>query len=544
MLSLLGVAAAAGWTGCGQRPPATDAATAAKTLLVGNAAEPVDLDPPVTTAYTDMNILNALFEGLTFIEEESTKPIPATAERWEISDDGLAWTFHLRPTAKWSNGDPVVAEDFVQSFRRVVAPAMGFENASYLFPLKHAEAINAGRAGDATLLGARADGPHTLVLRLERPTPHLAQLTALTPWYPINPRVLREHDALSKRGGGWTRPGRLVGNGAFQLVEWKANAKIAAVKNPHYWNAADTALERIEFFPIEKPDAEERSFRSGQLHVTFTLPVTKAAAWRREQPAALRSDPFLQTTFVEFNTTKPPFNDARVRQAFALAIDRATLSRTALAGAYAAAAAATPPGTGGYTARAKAGHDAARAQALLTEAGFGGGRGLPALTLQVRNDELQPVVAEAIQAMWMQVLGVRVDITPLEQKTWLQNQRTLNYTLSTFSWVADFPDPLTFLGLFTSDHGNNWTGWKNPEYDRLIDQATTMSDAARRSELFQQAEAMLLEAMPLTPVYHGAQTYLVAPEVRNWVPAPLGIRRYQKVRLDSHVEHRTSDAER
>lgn len=531
VLSTLALALVITLAGCGKRTPATDAATAAGTLLVGNAAEPVDLDPPVTTAYTDMNVINALFEGLTFIEEESTKPIPAAAERWETSEDGLTWTFHLRRNGKWSNGDPVVAEDFVQSFRRVVSPGMGFENASYLFALKHAEAINSGRNNDPASLGARAEGPHTLVLALEQPTPHLAQLTALTPWYPINPRVLQEHDALTKRGGGWSKPGKLVGNGAFRLVEWNANAKIAVVKNPHYWNAAETGLERIEFFPIEKPDVEERSFRSGQLHVTFTLPLTKAGAWRRQNPTALRADPFLQTTFIEFNTTKPPFNDPRLRQAFALAIDRSTLSRTALAGNYAAAAAATPPGTGGYTARAKVGHDVARAKALLAEAGFAEGRGLPALTLQVRNDEIQPVAAEAIQAMWQQALGVRVEIAQLEQKTWLQNQRTLNYTLSTFSWVADFPDPLTFLGLFTSEHGNNWTGWKNPEYDRLIEQATTMTDAERRLDLFQQAEAMLLEAMPLTPVYHGAQTYLVAQTVKNWVPAPLGIRRYQKVRL-------------
>ncbi len=518
---------------CAKRSSPAETASQSQTLLLGNGAEPADLDPPTASAYTDMNVIMALFEGLTFIDEKSAEPVPAAAESWDTSPDGLTWTFHLRPTAVWSNGEPLVADDFVQSFRRVISPALALENASYLFALKNAEAINGGKIKDPTQLGATASDPHTLVLTLERPTPHLALLTALTPWYPINPRVLEKYGALHRRSTAWTRAGNLVGNGAFTLVEWAPNSRIVVKKNPRYWNAAQTTLERIEFFPIDNPETEERNFRAGQLHVTHSLPVTKVDAWRKRDAARLRLDPFLQTVFVMFNAKQPPFDDVRVRQAFALAIDREAISRTALAGGRPPAYAATPPNTGGFTARTGAGYDVEEAKKLLAAAGHAGGQGLPPLAIQVRNDEIQPTVAEALQSMWQRALGVQVGIVPLEQKTWLQNQRTLNYTLSTYSWVGDFPDPITFLGNFASTNGNNWTGWANAPYDTLVDEASVVADSTHRQELFQQAEALLATEVPLTPVYHGAQTYLIQPSVENWVPTPLGSRRYQLVRLVS-----------
>jgi oligopeptide transport system substrate-binding protein len=517
--------------GCVKHDAPVVAATASATLLLGNGAEPADFDPPVATAYTDMNILNALFEGLTFIDERTSQPVPAAAERWETSADGLTWTFHLRGAAAWSNGEPVVADDFVQSFRRVVSPKMAFENASYLFALKNAEALNSGRLSDLAALGCAAPDAHTLVLTLERPTPTLPLLTALTPWFPINPRVLERFDAMRSRGTPWTRAGNLVGNGAFLLKEWTPNSRVVVVKNPHYWDAAHTELNELQFFPIENPDAEERAFRAGQLHLTFTLPVTRIAGWREQNPAELRVDPFLQTVFVMFNAKRKPFDDPRVRRAFALAIDRATIAKAALGGVYPPAYAATPPNTGGFTAEARAGYDVAQARALLREAGHADGRGLTGLSLDVRNAEPQPVVAEALQAMWRDALGIEVAILPHEQKTWLQNQRTLNYTLSTYSWVGDFPDPSTFLGLFTSENGNNWTGWSDPAYDRIIATAAVTSAAEERNRLFQQAESLLLAQSPLTPVYHGVQTYLIRPEVHDWQPALLGFHRYQRVRL-------------
>ncbi len=524
---LLGLA----WLGCSKRTTAIATATRQGALLLGNGAEPADLDPPAVTAATDMNIINALFEGLTFIDEQSGHAVPAAAETWDSSPDGLTWTFHLRSSASWSNGDPLVADDFVQSFRRVVSPRLAFENASYLFALKNAQAINRGQNADLTTLGCSAPDAHTLVLTLERPTPQLPLLTALTPWFPINPRVLQTFGAMTTRGTPWTRPGNLVGNGAFTLQEWAPNSRIVVAKNPRYWDAEHTALREVQFFPIENPSGEEHAFRAGQLHVTYTLPISKVAAWREQDPARLRIDPLLKTLFVAFNAKRAPLDDSRVRRAFALAIDREALSRAALGGIYPAAYAATPPNTGGYTARAHAEYNVAEARKLLADSGHAGGAGLPALSLQVLNDETQPVVAEALQAMWQRALGVRVEVVPAEQKTWLQNQSTSNYTLSIYSWIGDYPDPITFLNLWTSTNENNWTGWSDPAYDALIAAADTIRDTGQRADKLQEAEAFLLHAAPVTPIYHGVKTFLLQPTVHGWVPAPLGIRRYQRVEL-------------
>ncbi|MES2695876.1 MAG: peptide ABC transporter substrate-binding protein [Verrucomicrobiota bacterium] len=520
---------------CGKRDPATASTNAdgrpLRTLNIGNAAEPADLDPHLASVLNDQIIATALFEGLTVLDERTTAPLPAAAESWTTSPDGLTWTFRLREGLKWSNGDALVADDFVQSWRRILSPTFAADNAWYLFALKGAEAYNSKKA-EASALGFTAPDPRTLVLTLERPTPYLAALIAMPAWFPVNPRVLAQHGGLEKRGSAWTRPGNLVGNGPFTLTEWRPNARIVVTKNPHHREAAQNQLDRLIFFPIENPDVEERDFRAGQLHVTFNLPVTKIAGWRERAPDQLRIDPVSQINFLRFNTERAPLKDPRVRRALSLAIDRPAIARAVLQGSREPATALTPPGTGGYTARASVGTDFEQARRLLAEAGFPGGKGLPTLDLQCRNDEIMPRLAEALQAMWQKELGLRISISQVEQKTWVQNMQTLNYTISTAAWTGDFPDPVTFLGMFTGNSAYNWTGWKHPEYEQLMDTASTTVDAKARLELFQKAEALLLAESPISPVYVGAQTYLIHPSVKNWEPAPLVFRRYQLVRLE------------
>jgi len=517
--------------GCTRRETPADAGIRSQTLLVGNGAEPQDLDPQIVTVLTDQNIMMALFEGLTVLDEKTTQPVPAAAERWEMSADGLTWTFHLRPGLKWSNGEALTAADFLQSWHRALDPKLAAENGWYFYAVRQAEAYNAGKLADFGSVGFAAPDDRTLVIQLERPTPYLPALVSMPAWFPINPRVVAKFDGLERRGTAWTRPGNHVGNGPFVLTEWTPNSRIAAVKNPNYWDAAKTQLHEVDFLPIDNADGEERSFRSGQLHVTFFLPLDKIAAWRERNPEQLRLDPQAQTNFLRLNVTRPPLGDVRVRRALSLAIDRETLARTVLQGSRQPAPAMTPPGTGGYTARAGVPVDFPAARQLLTDAGFPGGRGLPEIELQCRNDEIGPKLAEALQAIWRRELGVRVALTPLEQKTWIQNQQQLNYSISLAAWTADFPDPVTFLGLFAADSGYNWTGWKNPAYDRLLDQAAHTLDAGRRYEIFQDAEKLLLEESPVAPIHLGAQTYLINPAVKGWLPAPLVFRRYQNVTL-------------
>ena len=525
--------AAFGLAGCSKRETPVDAGIRTHTLLVGNAAEPGDLDPHLASILSDQMIVNTLFEGLTLLDERTTNPLPAAAESWKVSPDGLMWTFQLRAGLQWSNGDPLAADDFVQSWRRVLNPEFGGDNAWYLFALKNAEAYNSKKITDVSAVGFAAPDARTLVLTLERPTPYLAALVSMPAWFPVNPRALAKFGAMQKRGSEWTRPGNLVSNGAFTLSEWRPNARIVLAKNPRYRGAAQNQLERIVFFPVENPDVEERDFRAGQLHVTFNLPVTKLAAWQKQDPARLRIDPTLQINFLRFNTTRPPLNDPRVRRALSLAIDRDAIARSVLQGSRAPAVAITPPGTGGYTARAAVTKNIEEAKRLLAAAGFANGQGLPAIDIQCRNDEIMPKLAEALQAMWQRDLGLRTTISQLEQKTWIQNQQTLNYGISTAAWTADFPDPVTFLGMFTANSAYNWTGWKQENYEKLMDTAAGTADAKERYEILQRAEELLLNESPVAPVFVGAQTYLIHPAVKGWEPAPLVFRRFQLVRREN-----------
>ncbi len=516
---------------CSRRELPADDAARPPVLRLGNGAEPQDLDPPLMTAFTDQNIALALFEGLCALDERSSHAVPAAAESWEASADGLTWTFHLRAGLKWSNGEPLTAADFVASWQRALHPALAAEYAYLLYPLKNAEALNTGKQTDFTALGASAPDDRTLRLQLERPTPYLPALTANPVWFPVNSRVLAAFDATHQRGTKWTLPGNLAGNGPFLLTEWSPHAHLKVARNPHYWDAAGVRLSGITFFPTENMDVDERNFRAGQVDITSELPLSKVETYRRTAPENLRLDPFLETFFIRFNTTRPPLDDARIRRALAMSIDREQLARTLLRDTRAPAAHFTPPDCAGYTARARVPTNFAAARALLAEAGFPGGRGFPVFEVQVRNDELHAKVLEILQAQWQRELGLTITISPVEQKTWVQNQQSLNYAISSARWIGDFVDPVTFLDLFLGGGGNNWTGWASADYDRLIHDAATTADPAARRALFQQAEALLLEQSPITPVFFGVRAYLIKPHVRGWEPALLGFHQYKKVYL-------------
>ncbi len=526
---------------CGRHESPVDASSRSQVLRLGNGAEPQDLDPQTITAFTDQCLALALFEGLCALDEKSSQAVPAAAEKWEVSADGLVYTFHLRAGLLWSNGEQLTADDFVQSWRRVLSPALGAEYAYLLFPVKNAEAFNAGKLTDPARpalsgverVGFSAPDARTLVITLERPTPYLPALTAQPPWFPINPRVVQKFGLLDQRGTAWTRPGNLVGNGPFVLTEWAPNARVVTSKNPRYWDAANTRLNGIIFYPTENMDVDERNFRAGQQHLSYELPLAKVDGYRRDDPAKLRLDPFLETFFLRFNVTRPPLDQPKVRAALSRAIDRDSLSRNVLRGSRLPAHHYTPPDCAGYTSRAAVIDDFAAARQLLADAGFPGGKGFPTLEVQIRNDEIHAKILEAIQAMWQRELGITITIAPVEQKTWVQNQQTLNYAISTARWVGDFVDPVTFLDMFVGGGTNNWTGWANPAYDRLIAAAAATPDPRARYELFQQAEALLLADGPVAPVFFGVRSYLISPAVKNWEPALLGFHQYKKVYLES-----------
>ncbi len=517
--------------GCARRETPAEAGRRTGTLLLGNGAEPQDLDPQTSVAIIDYNILIALFEGLTCVDEKTSQAVPGVAERWEASADGLRYTFHLRPTARWSDGDPLTAEDFVYSFHRILSPGLASEYAYLLYPIRNAEAFNAGKLKDFDAVGVRALDARTLEISLSRPCPYLPVLAAQQPWFPVHRATIEKFGPMDRRGTAWTRPGNLVGNGAFRLQEWQPNARIVVRQNPTYWDAARNTLQAVVFFPTDNVATDESNFRAGQLHVTNDLLPDRIAHYRASAPEQLRIDPLSQTYFLRFNVTRPPLNDRRVRQALAQAIDRAALARDVLQGSRQPAYALTPPNTGGYTPAAREPSDFAAARRLLAAAGYPGGRGFPRLEIQLFTDAINTKVLEAIQQMWHRELGIQVTLANQDFRVYLDNLRTLSYQVALTRWFGDYDDPSTYLDLFKTGGGNNWTGWGDPAYDRSEDQANVTLDPAQRNTFLQQAEARLLEEAPIAPLFYGTRTYLIQPYVRGWLPSLLGIHRYQYVQL-------------
>jgi oligopeptide transport system substrate-binding protein len=518
--------------GCGRRETPVEAGIATHTLHLGNRDEPATLDPHLIDAATDMNVAEALFEGLTAFDEKTGGAQPAAAERWDISPDGLVYTFHLRPTARWSNGDRLTARDFAYSFQRILTPALGSTYAYMLWPIKNAEDFNSGKLKDFSAVGVTVVDDVTLRVTLTRPTPYLLGLAAHCTWMPVHRATIEKYGKIDERGTAWTRAGNLVGNGPFTLTEATPNLRIVVAKNPHYWGAAANQLEKIVFYPTEKADTEELNYRAGQAHVTYSLPPSKIATYRQQSPDLLHIDTLLALYYINFNTTKPPLDNPKVRRALSMAVGRSSISQNVFNGAQPGAHTLVPPNCNGYVGPSGQPDDFAAARALLAEAGFPGGKGLPSMSIMVLNDDKLPRAAEALQAIWLRELGVKITIEPYEQKTWLRNQQTMIHTIGLLGWTADFPDPITFLDCFRTGNGNNWTGWGSKVYDGILDEAANTADPTARYALLKKAETLLLDEAPLAPLIFRARTYLVHPSVKNWQPAPLDIHRYHLLRLE------------
>jgi oligopeptide transport system substrate-binding protein len=516
--------------GCTRHETPVQAALRTKTLYVGNFAEPRDLDPQVISIATDFNIAVALFEGLLSFDEATAQPVPAVAERWEISADRLTYTFHLRADARWSNGDPVTAHDFAYSFQRILTPAFAAEYANMLWPIKNAQAFTAGTLKEFSSVGVTALDDRTLRLTLERPTPHLLALAAHVSWSPVHRATIEKFGRMEQKSTAWTRPGNLVSNGAFTLAEWRPNSLIKVVKNPRYWGAATNRLDAVVFRPIENVDSEERDYRAGQLHVTWAVPGQKIAGYRTQPATSLRVEPGLRSSYLIINTERAPFNNPAIRRALSLALDRKALAQTVGYGVWTPAATLVPPGCGDYHAPAGTTEDLAEARRLLAAAGYPASRGFPSLPLTIDIDAVSLKLAEVLQARWQKELGITCTIESAEQKILFQSINSRAYVAASIGWIADFPDPTTFLDLARTGNGNNHTGWSHAAYDALLQRAE-QTTGATRNQLLQQAEAILLQELPVIPLYFSPKVRLVHPTVRHWQPSPLDIHRYHLLDL-------------
>ena len=473
-------------------------------LVFLNGAEPETLDPALITGQPEGRIAGALFEGLTTFDA-AARPVPGVAQSWEISPDRRVYTFHLRGDARWSNGDPVTAADFLRSWRRVLAPETGSEYASQLHVLRNGRAFNQGQLGDFSQVGVRVIDPATLEVTLENPTPYFLDLCAFTTLMPV-------HAATVERfPDDWTKPGTLVGNGAYTLSAWRINDRIRLAKNPHYWNRDHVAMRTIDVLPISKANTAFNFYASGQADLMMDkgLVPNQLLDALKKRPD-FHADPFLGVYFLRFNCTRPPFNDPRVRRAFALVINKELLVEKITRAGEKPAHSLTPPGTGGYEPPPGPARNPGEARDLLAQAGFPGGKGFPRVSYLYSEGELNEGLAVEMQAMFRRELGVNVDLQRQEWKVYLRSMASLDYDLCRATWVGDYNDPNTFLGCFVTGDGNNRTGWSNARYDELIAAAAREADPQRRFALFREAERLLVtEAAPICPLYYyvGIQFY-------------------------------------
>ena len=518
--------------GCWQRETNVARGIKDQVLHRGIAPDIADLDPHLATTLADTNVLMSLFEGLVAEDPVDLHPVPGVASRWDIAPDQLTYTFHLRADARWSNGEPVTAHDFLKSFQRILTPELNADYASLLYVIQEAQAYHRGQQRDFSKVGVSALDERTLRIVLEHPTSSFLSMLSHTAFYPVHLATLEKHGSIHSRGNPWARPNLFVGNGPFTLEEWRMGQKVVVKKSTTYWDAANVRLNGIHFHFIESRDAEERAFRSGQLHVTEALPPSKVDTYRSSSPEVLRIDPYLGVEFYRINVTRPLLNNRKVRRALAMSVDRKAIVENILRGGQVPAMAFTPSDIAGYTPSSAVPFEPDAARSLLAEAGYPGGKGAPPIDLLFNPSESHRAVAEAIQGMWKRELGLDVRLVTQEFKTMVAARRAGDYQLLRSVWIADYLDPLSFLSVFTSASGNNYTGWANSGYDQLLFEAARVPDQMARNELLQKAEALLLEELPIVPIYHYTHVFLLHPSVRNWHSTLLDHHPYKHVYLE------------
>jgi oligopeptide transport system substrate-binding protein len=518
--------------GCDRPETAADRGVNRQVLHRSLGAEVPDLDPHLATTLAESHVVNSLFEGLVISSPEGGTPLPGVAESWTLSENGLVCTFQLRSDARWSDGSMVTATDFVESFHRVLSPELASGNATMLYPIRNARGFHQGEFTDFGRVGVKADSSLQLIVTLEAPCPYLLELATHWSWLPVPIERIARHGPVHERGSRWTRPGDLIGNGPFILEEWIPNQWIRVGRSPTYWDQQSVRLQRIVFHSIDSVNAEERAYRAGQLHITEALPLSKIDTYRRVEDRALRIEPFLSVYFYRLNVNHPILKDGRIRRALALSISKPRLVDSVLHGAQMPAKSFTPRGIGGYTPPTGLASDPSLARQLLADAGYPKGAGFPNLEILFNSSENHRLIAEAIQEMWRIELGIECRLVNQDLRVYLENRRSENYEICRSGWVADYVDPLSFLGLLTSTNVDNQTGWSDPEFDRLVDSARHDLNRQSRNDLFRRAELILLHQVPVIPLYHYSTIRLVDPRVQGWVPHPLDQHPFKFVYLE------------
>ncbi len=473
-----------------------------------NGAEPETLDVHLMTGVPEGRIASGLFEGLINHDPRTLEPRPGVAESWEVSDDGLVYTFKLRADATWSDGKPVTAGDFDASWRRALTPATACQYGYMFYPIQNAEKFHKGELDDWNEVGVKAADERTLQVTLAAPCPYFLDLVAFHTLFPVPMEAVKAH------GDRWSRPENIVCNGPFKLTEWKPAERIVMIKNDRYWDRDFVKLERIVALPYEDVETSYKLFLQGQNDWMTTVPAAKIDEVKRHP--AYYAQTYLGSYFYRINVTKEPFDDVRVRKAFSIGFDREVITRDILKGGQIPATWFTPA-MHGYEPPQGFAYDRDAARELLAEAGYPGGEGFPTVELLYNTNEAHKQVAEAIVQQWKENLGIQVSLRNTEWKVYLSDVEQLNYHVARAGWIGDYVDPNTFLDMWLKDGGNNNTGWWSEEYEGLIAKAAIQKDPAARMKLFQRAEEILIrEEFPIIPVYIYVNQGMLADKVMGW----------------------------
>lgn len=482
------------------------------------AAEPPSLDPSLGSGTMAAPALSDMVEGLV-IRGPSKQPVPGCAESWTVSADRLSWAFQLRQGLQWSDGRPLTADDFVYSYRRLLDPATGASNAGLFLAIRNARKI-VQRQLPPEALGVRAPDPRTFVVELEFPVPYLLQLLANTQAAPVPKHV------IDKLGRDWARPGTLVSNGPYVLAERVPQNYVKLTRNPRYRAADQVPIDEVYWHPTQDLGAAFRRFRAGEMDVVLNVAPDDLGWIRKNQPEALHTGPIHATYLLVLNVSREPLDDVRVRRALSLAIDRDVIASQLLKTGVRPAWSFVSPGIGGYPGRmaAEAGMPAAKriaeARRLLDEAGFGPDNPLTVPLVYDTQEENRKIMV-AVATMW-QAIGVNAEISNVEFGAVLGALRTRNYAVARSSTFSLYDDPYAFLQQYGSQSPTNWAGWRSPAYDQLLEQANAAVDAAERTRLLLEAEAMIADEVPLIPIYYYQGKVLVAPRVKGWWDGAIG----------------------
>ena len=475
-------------------------------LTLCNGDEPQSLDPAIVTGQLEGRICLALFEGLT-TRDAKGDITPGQAESWERSPDGLTYTFHLRAGLKWSNGDPLTASDFVNSWERTLNPATASEYAYQLYYLVNAEAYGTGKITDFSQVGVKAPDDRTLVITLSHPTAYFLELTSFQTLVPVHLPTIKKY------GKDWIKPGRMVSNGPYVLKEWRLNDYILVEANPYYWRPVP--VHRIKVLPTNSPVACFNLFYSRKTDLildTRSIPSTLVQDIK-SQPY-FHANPFGATSFLRFNVKRKPFDDVRVRKALALALDKQDIVTKITRTGEPVANTLVPPGEAGYTPPQGLLYNVNEARKLLAEAGYPNGRGFPDVNLLYAGRGTSPQVATEMQALWKRDLGITsIHLRAQEWKVYLNTQQLIDYDLSLSAWIGDYNDPQTFIDMFVTDGGNNQTGWGDPQYDQMLQISENTADPAARMQILHNMEKILVEdQVPIIPIYFWVGMSLYYPD--------------------------------